>query len=188
MIEYDENSSWDDFQDTKNKAEVLRFLLALGYNIPQRTLYNHAKTGVLRTNLDGFFTRKLTRKYIRDTGALSTREDISEPSEEITVQRSIHDQERAKWLAKTEKLKYEKLARKLGSKQEFNLQMAARLAVIDNTFRNFIDNHAIEFIALVGGNMEKKDELVIFWVNKLNSAMRELSKPIDYEVIFKSED
>ena len=180
--------SWDDFENTKKISVVLRSLQGLGYDVKQKTLYNHAKTGVLQKNLDGFYTKKLTRKYVRERGLRSSRDEIFLTEDSGTTDKALHDAKKAKYQALNEQQRYLKNKAKLGSRHEFNLQMAGRLALLDSRLRGFIDQHGAEFIALVGGDQDKKADLYDFWVKKFSAVMREMSKPLDYKIIFKSNE
>lgn len=180
--------SWDDFEDTKKISVVLRSLQGLGYDIKQKTLYNHAKTGALQKNLDGFYTKRLTRKYVRDRGLRSSRDEISLPDDAGATDKAVHDAKKSKYQALNEQHRYLRNAGKLGSRQEFNLQMAGRIAVLDNRLRGFMDQHGAEFIGIVGGNQDRKADLSDLWVQKLSEVMRGMAKPLDYKVIFKSDE
>lgn len=179
--------SWNDFEVTKKISVVLRFLLALGYDVKQKTLYNHAKTGALQKNLDGFYTEKLTRRYVRERELKSKRDDVSLP-DSGSAGKSIYDTEISRWRAAKEKQSFLKNQGLLGSRGEFNLQMAARLAVLDSKMRGFIDQYSAEIIAIVGGDQEKRNDLSGFWLQIFNEAMREMSRPLDYRVIFKNNE
>jgi len=178
--------SWSDFEETKKISVVLFFLSALGYKVAERTLYRHAKNGTLRKNEAGYFTEKLTRKYVRTEGLVSSRDDVSFSDVVGGADKSRHDTEKSKWQALNEKQRYLRSVGKLGSRQEFNLQMAARLAVLDSKMRGFVDQYSAEIIAIVGGNQENRNDLSEFWLQRFNEAMRELSRPLDYRIIFKN--
>lgn len=189
---YSQNSDtpavkWDDFEPTTNRSAVYRFLVNIGYEIKERTFQRHAKKGAIQTNEEGFFTKKLTRDYIRTQGLVSKFENISEPSVEVAIDKAVHDGEKAKWAARRERLKWEKESKRVGSRQEFNLELAARLVVLDNVLRGFADKYVSELIVIVGGKLDKRDDFVSFWIKKYDEEIRKLARPIDYEVIFRND-
>jgi hypothetical protein len=182
------SAAWADFEPTKNRSAVQRFLVGLGYDIPPRTFQRHAKKGDIKTSEDGFFTKKLTRDYIRTQGLVSKFENISEPSVEIVLDKAVHDAKRAKYAALREEEKWKREKKMVGSREEFNLELAGRLVVMDNVLRGFADKYASELVVLVGGQIDKRDDFVSFWIKKFDEEMKKLSRPINYEVIFRRGD
>lgn len=179
-------AKWGDFEPTKNRSAVYRFLLGVGYEIKERTFQRHAKKGAIQTNEEGFFTKKLTRDYIRTQGLVSKFENISEPSVEVVLDKATHDAKKAKYAALREKEKWKREKKLVGSRQEFNMELAGRLVVLDNVLRGFADKYVSELVVIVGGKLEKRDDFVSFWLQKFDEEIRKMARPIDYEVIFKN--
>lgn len=178
---------WDDFEPTTNRSTVHRFLKGLGYDIAPRTFQRHAAKGTIQTNEKGFFTKKLTRDYIRTQGLVSNFENISEPSVEVVLDKAAHDAKKAKYSALREEEKWKRQIKLVGSRQEFNLELAARLVVLDNILRGFADKYVSELIVIVGGKLDKRDDFVSFWIKKYDEEIRKMARPIDYEVIFRND-
>lgn len=151
-----------DWQPTKNKAEIYRRLQAAGIDIKRSTLYNHCKTGELAPE-NGKYTAASIRRYLQAQGLLP---GSGAPDPADIVPASLQEQ---KYVAEIRRLRAECSLKELKLEVETGkyiriddayAELAGRFLVLDSGFDYMIQSKAAEFIALVGGKMDRQPDLV----------------------------
>ena len=151
-------SPWNKFDPTKSKKDVMDFLKSLDYNVPpQRSFYR--QLGNQYRNSDKQFTVKLVRKYVREHALVSANDTMltGDDSGGLAVDKLRAETKKIQEQARREQLKRQKEEGKLGSREDFELELAARIAVLDLGIKQWISLKSPELIALVNGDQQKKD-------------------------------
>lgn len=182
---------WSQFVDTKNKAEVFRFLAAAGYAVVERTFYRHVAQGKCHKNKDGIYTRRLVKQYVEAEGIRRVGEDSQEeigPDISEAILKQKLENQKLEWHNKAAELKYKKEGGELIEREGVYLELAARYVTLDNNFRQHLDQNAPAIIAAVGGDqtrlVELADMLLAMWDEMLNSFVR----VDEFEVLFADEE
>ena len=179
-------SPWDEFEPTKSKKSVMDFLKSLDYNVPpQRSFYR--QLGNQYRNPDKQFTVKLVRKYVREHALVSANDTMLTGDDigGLAVDKLRAEMMKTQEQARREQLKRQKEEGKLGSREDFELGQAARIAVIDLGIKQWISLKSPELIALVSGDQQKKHDLEALFLAFWDERMSSFSKNINYEVIFE---
>jgi len=161
-------------------------LESLGYNVPpQRSFYR--QLGDQYRNPDKQFTVKLVRKYVREHALVSPADTMltGDDSGGLAVDKLRAETKKLQEQARREQLKRQKEEGKLGSREDFELELAARVAVLDLGIKQWIALKAPELIVLVNGDQQKKHDLESLFLAFWDERMSNFSKNISYEVIFE---
>jgi len=181
---------WQEYQDTGNKAEVLRQLIDLGYDITQRTFYRHCKQGKCRQNPDGVFSRRLVRQYVEAEGLRrkGEAEDDDGPDVSLAIEKQRLENRKLEWANKKAQLDYEKAIGQVIEREAVYLEIAARWTVLNSSFLgDIVDEKSRELIVSVNGDLTKlaefQDLLKSYWIDIANS----FCTMDEFEVLFDDE-
>jgi hypothetical protein len=168
-------SSWE---PTKNKAEIYRRLIAAGIDIKRSTLYHHCKTGDLALD-KGKYTAAAIRRYLQAQGLLPS------PGEESAEQQIPASLQEQKYVAEIRRLRAECKLKELKLEVETGkyirvddayAELAGRYLVLDSGLDYMIQSKAAEFIALVGGNLDRMPDLVKAMTDEKTSLLSEYAR------------
>jgi vacuolar-type H+-ATPase subunit I/STV1 len=151
-------ASWSAFRDTASKADVLRFLLSAGYKVASRTFYRHCKTGLLNKNNDGFYTRRLVKKYAENN--LEHEDPDIGTAGELEVQKKQAEISRIRTIDARERFRLEKEKGNYLDRTLLGFELASRLVMLDNGFRNLVNAKSLKWIVQAGGDQNKIPDLI----------------------------
>lgn len=146
-----------------NRKAVLEYLNENGYSISQGKLYGHAKKGLLRLQPDKSVLMSSVEAYINnpDSGLVKHAESGQTEEDQKKCQRKF-DLELSILGRKDEREKFA-FDRELGKylpRDEFEMEMAGRAAVLDSGLTYWIKSNIAEWIQLCGGSQDKRSELL----------------------------
>ncbi len=183
--------AWAEWQDTKNKAEVLRQLLDLGYELTARTFYRHCSQGKCRVNEEGFYSRRIVKEgYIEAQGILRSGQPAEEngPDVALSVEKQKLENRKLELSNAREELKHKKEQGLLVEREALHLEMAARTVAIDNAFRQKLDMDAPMLIAAVNGDLSRQVEFVDLILQLWNELLNGFSSTDEFEILFEDEE
>ncbi|KJS00882.1 MAG: hypothetical protein VR65_10765 [Desulfobulbaceae bacterium BRH_c16a] len=181
---------WRDFRETKVKADVLAQLIAMGYDLTQRTFYRHCKQGKCRVNTLGFYSRRLVKQYIEAEGIMRTGEpvDADGPDMALSVEKQRLENEKLRISNQHANLKFKKEQAQLIEREALYLEMAARAVALDNGFRQMIDMEAATLIAAVKGDSSRLAEFLDLINQIWNGLLNTFAATDEFEVLFEDEE
>jgi hypothetical protein len=181
-----ENSDWKAFVETSNKADVLRFLQASGWQISRRTFYRHLTDGKLKKNRAGLYTAPAVKKYaeawnLKSSGKTGTEElgDLAAEKTRAEIERIKTTREREQWRLELEKGKYI-------PRDQLEMELAGRAVALEAGFDHMIYTRAPEWIALVGGNQAKADMLISSLMTAKDAWLGSYADPQEFQITFKT--
>lgn len=186
----DKALGWEDFEDTPNKAEVLRHLHAMGYDITQRTFYRHCKQGKLHKSTKNIFTRRLVQQYVTSAGLYrpgtapgegSNTDDLAREKLRVEIKKLDEGGRR-------EALKRKKEEGKLIDRADLYLELAARAVAVDTGFRQMINVEAPTLIAAVKGDVTRQSEFEDLLLGAWNRLLDSYATSDEFEVLFEDEE
>lgn len=154
---------WQSFADTRNKADVLRWINASGYDVPMRTFYRHCKRGICPTNEQGLFTWRLVKRYIETMLVRSNGHDNSMDNagpEDLEAEKKRTDIERNHVIIERERHKLSVDQGKYIPRADLGLEMAARALLLSTSFAATVRELAPQWCLLVGGRQDKVNTLI----------------------------
>lgn len=181
---------WKDFEETKNKAEVLRHLKAMGYDITQRTFYRHCKQGKLHKSTKNIFTLRLVQQYVKTVGLYrpgtapgegSNTDDLARDKLKAEIRKL--DESGAR-----EALKRKREEGKLIDRADLYLELAARAVTMDTGFRQMINVEAPTLIAAVKGDVTRQNEFEDLLIDAWNRLLDSYATSDEFEILFEDEE
>jgi hypothetical protein len=157
-----------EYEDTTTLSDVFNYLEKLGFTIPNRTFYGHAKAGKLRSNTDGVYTKRMVEEYInlwikqRYWPADHSGTDMIEEDEEGALVRRKLKAEVLKLESAGAKAAYELdiLQGKYIPKDEVYRELAGRAVILASGYNHMVYTRAAAWIDAVGGNQAHIDTLI----------------------------
>ena len=168
-------------------AEALEHLKAVGWKITRPSLYRHHQEGKLIAR-DGVFRRQDVDRYAKtwlkraDTGRRQ-RDDIDE------LQRKKADGEvkRLNLEIEQRKLILERDAGRLVPREQMEIELAGRAAVLDAGLKHWVHANAMEWVRLVSGEVHQAGALIRAMVQSLDEHINNYAAPRDYRVVIDDE-
>ncbi|PLW97986.1 MAG: hypothetical protein C0591_05430 [Marinilabiliales bacterium] len=172
----------DKFTSTK---QVLDYLLASGYKVSKSTLYDHVKTGFLRSEPGGDYLKAQVDTYAKanlkridgtlvkqgdELGRLTLKEKRLQVEKLELANQKVKEEiqrERERWVPR----------------DELDSELAGRVCVLDNGLRHFFWSKAAAMVAVVGGDPMKIDRLVDFMNQELDTQLTAFASTENYQVI-----
>ena len=179
--------AWAEYQDTKKKAEVLRQLLDLGYQLTERTFYRHCKQGKCRVNEEGFYSRKMVKdQYVEAEGIVRSGQQAGDngPDVGMSVEKQRLENRKLELHNEREELKHKKDLGLLIERPGLYLEIAARQVALDGMFRQLVDMEGSQIITLANGDMSRLPELKEYLFTAWEDMLRTFSNIDEFEVIF----
>ncbi len=179
---------WKTYAQTKNKADVLRFLEGDGWEIKKQKFYNHCSSGKLTKNRNGFYTKRLVKKYA-ETWLIRTQsgQTVASESEDLFATKTREEIKKLKVGRKKEELKYDIERGKYILRSDLDAELASRLVVLANSLTHLIQSETPEMIAIVGGDQQKTADLIVFLTDQTDELLNELATMGRFSVHFAPE-
>lgn len=183
--------AWAEFKDSKSKAEILRQLQELGYEITQRSFYRHCTQGKCRAGKGGMYTRRLVKAYVEAEGLRrngSDSEDADGPNAALSVEKQRLENRKLDLHNQNAELEYKKKQGLLIEREALYLELAARAVALDNGFRQTIEIESPGLIAALGCDMVRQPEFIDLLLGIWNELLNSYATTDEFEVLFESEE
>lgn len=169
----------------RNARAVAEWLKSAGWKLNQSTLYAHVKDGKLRPDETGSFPLKAVQKYA--AAFLSRKDTLQKLSDEDLNRRKLKCEiERIQEQTRRERLRRQIEEGKYLLRESFELELAARAAVIDTLRRNTIMSFAAEIVGLVKGDSKKVPDLIQYLLAQHEDEMNQYATVREFHVLFDS--
>jgi len=183
--------AWVEFGESKSKAEILRQLQGLGYEITQRTFYRHCTQGKCRPGKGGLYTRRLVKAYVEAEGLIRHGEEPESadgPSTALSVEKQRLENRKLELHNLNADLEYKRKQKLLIEREALYLELAARIVAIDNGFMQMIEVESPTLIASIGGEMSRQPEFVSLLRGYWNDLLNSFSTTEEIEVLFEEDE
>lgn len=177
----------------KNRSAVAKWLAENGYKVKKSKVYKDVDAGLLKMELDGTITIESVRRYIGHPEA-GISEQIK--TAETGQDREVREYHRKTASAKAEKIELEvqKLRREMEveegkwiPRENLELEMAGRAAVLDQGLRNLIQIRVDHWINLVNGDQARSGELRAAMFDELDALMNSYVSTDTFQVLFEED-
>ena len=173
-----------------SRAEALRYLNDQGYKVKKTKLYHDCKTGKLQVQDSGEILVCDLEAYIQREGLEPLSEATGVDPEVVNLQKQKlkNEVERLDWEVKRRKFEYEKTQGDFIPKENFVLEMTARVAMANTRLKSGIRLNADEWIDIVDGDHDRRQEFLEAVFEHLNTIMNELARMDRFQVLYEDED
>jgi len=135
----------------KNRTEVLKYLKKQGYKIGKSKLYNDAAAGWLRVQDDGSILEKDLTRYIKRAGLVKLSAIKKDQPDSLAQLKATHELEKLKEQIAELRFKREVAQGKYIPRDQFEMEIASRLVVLEAGLRHFIQSNLVEWVELAEG-------------------------------------
>lgn len=175
----------------KNCSVVLKWLNENGYSISQGKLYGHAKKGLLKLQADKSVLMSSVEAYINhpDSGLVKheevgqTEEDQKKCQRKFDLELSILERKNER-----EQFAFDKEKDKYLPRDEFEMEMAGRAAVLDSGLTHGIKSNLAEWIQICGGSQDKRAELMHSMLEWKDTRLNEFATTDRFQVMFMTDE
>jgi hypothetical protein len=177
-----ESLSWKKFENTKNKADVYRYLRETGWQVSERTFYRHVSDGKLKKNRDGLYTAAAVKKYAETWSTRPSGKTVVEEEENLAAMKTRAEIDRIKTTQQREQFRLDVEKGKYLLRDTVDMELAGRAVALEAGFDHLIYTRAAEWIALVGGTQDKTDLLIASLMAVKNEWLGSYAAPMEYSV------
>jgi len=171
-------------QDFRSMLEVTAWLKDNGWKVTKSTVHRHVQQGKLRPDESGRFPVASVRKYAATF--LSLKETLQKLDDEDLNRRKLKCEiERIQEQTRRERLRREIEESKYFPRDRFELELAARAAVIDTLRRNAILSDSAEIVAIVAGDPRRIPDLIQFLLARHDDEMNQYATMKEFHVLFE---
>jgi hypothetical protein len=174
-----------------NRKAVLEYLNENGYSVSQGKLYADAKKGLLRLQPDKSVLMSSVEAYIKDPESglvkhaeVGAEQDNAERAErKSTAELNILE-------GKATRQKFD-LDREMGRyllREDFELELASRAAVLETGFKHRIKTDISEWIQVCKGSQAQRAELLGLILLAVDQQLNEFATTDKFQVMFLAEE
>lgn len=175
----------------RNRTQVVEWLVAKGYKVKKSKLYKDAKAGLLRVEDDGTVLMESVRRYLEhpEAGVKAHMETVEAGSDleikEYHRRAAIAKAKKTELEAKRLEFEMEKDAGRWLPREDLELEMAGRCAVLERGFRNLVQVKAADWVAACGGDPNRAGELRAAVNAELDVLLNEFARSDNFQVLFE---
>lgn len=174
---------WESFEDTKVQAEVLRYLLATGWDVKKQTCYNHIGSGKLQKNRGGLYTKNAVKKYAElwlvHRGLGST---VGESEENLAKTKTRSEIKRIQTAEEKDRFDLEVKQGLYIPRDQVEKELASRVVVVDQSLEFCYRSKITEMVTMVGGDMGKAPLLLDLLIQNKNELMQQMASMGDFTI------
>lgn len=169
----------------KNRLEVTKYLQGEGWQVSKSTLYNRIGKAKLLPREDGLFHLKDINKYARvflkrkDTGkrVQDEQDELQRKKTKLEIEKLSVEVDRAKHKKEVEEGAYI-------PRDQLEIELASRAAVLDAGLAHFFQSDAGNWINMVGGDQRKLPELINVLMAAKDGFMNQYARTTEFVVEF----
>ena len=173
----------------KNRLEAHEYLRRRGYKLGKSKFYQDCKNGLLKLQSDGSILQSDLDAYIKRAGL--TQPDLdkeAEEAEQLYRQKLEKEVERLEWENRKRQFEYEREVGKYIPRQDFEAEIAARVAAHEARLRNLIRERALEWIWTVNGDPQRVNDLIEQVNQDVNDLFNDLARMDQFQVVFVGDE
>ena len=174
----------DHLPSFKSLLQVFQHLKTAGYKIGKSKLYEDAKKGSIRVNPDHSVLETEVRAY---AGTLQRVEGDIQDLNDVHNRKAAKDVELTDIKIKRAKLELDKELGKYIPRADFEAELAARAVIFEAGFRHLFNIRAREWIAIVGGKVNRTADLLHALNTSLDEQLNSYVSTQTYQVLFEEE-
>lgn len=168
-------------------ADVLEYLKRSGWKITKSSLYRHHQEGRFLAR-EGAFRRQDIDRYAKTWLKKSaTGKRQRDGIDELQRKKAEGEVKRINLEIKQRELAYEKDLGRMVPREQIEVEMAGRAAVLDAGLRHWVHANAAEWVRTVSGDSKKVGDLILLMGRSLDEHINNYAAPRDYRIIIEDE-
>jgi hypothetical protein len=175
-------------EQLKDWRAVLAYVEENGRKLKKSKLYVDIGKGLLKKQADGTFRQRDVNRYMASLPFSATPDSLADKASDRQRRKEEEEIRRIRAIADKEEFM---LAVKKGQyilREQVHLELAARAVTLASGLKTAFESHGLDIIDAVGGKPKKAPDLLLFIENLLDEAFNEYSRPIEFEVLFSSDE
>jgi len=176
--------NFDNFTETTKVSEVLEYLKSKGVDVPQRSLYGHARQGKLRQTGRGKFTRETLEEYCRVWLKIDL-EDTRTDTQELMSRKLVGEVKKIESQAARAEFEFEVLKKDYVSRDDFELAIVGRAVAFMAHLNHTIQSSVPDWIDAVDGDQARAPDLVAIISEAIEQRMGDFAADVEFEVILE---
>lgn len=170
-----------------NIADVLGHLKRAGWKVTRSSLYRHHQEGKFVAR-DGAYLHKDVDRYARTwLKKESTGKRERDGIDELQRKKAERELKRLDLEIQQRELVYAKELGKLVPREQIEVEMAGRAAVLDAGLRHWVHANAAEWVRTVAGDSKKVGDLILLMGRSLDEHINNYAAPRDYRIVIEDE-
>lgn len=174
----------DHLPSFKSLLQVYQHLKNAGYKIGKSKLYEDAKKGAIRVNPDNSVLETEVRAY---AGTLARVEGDIQDLNDVHNRKAAKDVELTDIKIQRAQFELDKELGKYIPRVDFEAELAARAVIFEAGFRHLFNVRAREWIAIVGGKVDKTADLLHALNTSLDEQLNSYAGTQTFQVLFEEE-
>lgn len=164
--------------------QVLIYLQSSGRKLSQSQLYKDIKRGYLRRQPDKSFRQRDVDFYATMLPLVSMPENKADENADLAQEKMREDIAKAREQRLSIKQDREIKANKYILREDVALELASRAAALGLAMRSVFRIMSPDWIRLVGGDVNKAEELAAEFEKNFDIVLHEYSKPMEFKTEF----
>lgn len=171
----------------KNIRAVADYLITQGWKVSEKSVYNHAKAGMLGKKKNGVYTARQVQQYARD---YLTTEDFHQTrhDDDLSRKKLLAEIQYKAEQGKLVRLKREVEEGKYVLRTEVERQLAGRAALFETGFKGKIRTGAGDLIKLVQGDPVKTPDLIYALYAYIDEELNRYARRVEFEITIHTEE
>jgi hypothetical protein len=183
-----ENGAKEPELSFKTRLEALAWLQRQGYKIKKSKLYKDAQDGLLKLQADGSVLESDLKRYIRRVNLAQPAETPESDSASTLLERAKQEVIKYKHQNRLLELQLAEKQRKVVSREDFELEFAAKVSVLISGLRNMIFSMAGDWAETVLNHPGGPSQPLAERINKdLDTLFNDLANIKKFRVVFYEE-
>lgn len=167
------------FADVKS---VLNYLREQGRKISQAQIYKDLKRGHLRRQPDASFKQRDVDLYASTLKLVAMPEAVADEACDLAREKVQEEVLKLREQRKSIVFAREKESGKYILREDVALELASRASALGLGLRSIFRLNVADYIRMVGGDVNKADELAAEFERNLDEALNTYSRPMDFRV------
>lgn len=178
----------EESESFSSTAEVLAYLRDAGWKVTKTSLYRHLDQGKFAAR-DGLFRRGDIDRYARTwLKQKATGKRVNEATEELQRKKLEKELERLDIDIKQRRQDYDRDAGRLIPREQMEVELAGRAAILDAGLKHWINTNAMEWIRLADGDVKKVGELIFALTRSIDEHLNAYAQPQDFKIVIEDEE
>lgn len=168
-----------------NIAQVLDYLKETGWKVTKTSLYRHQQEAKFVPR-DGLFRKTDIDRYAKTwLKQRATGKKLNEAADDLQRQKLERELRRLDVEIKQRELSYDRDAGRLIPREQMEIELAGRAAILDAGLKHWIHSQAMEWVRLMAGDVRRVPELIHVMTRSIDDHINNYAQRQDYRIVIE---